>query len=87
MLGHTRCERECCDGGERDGHEWANLEPFHDAPAPDRAIHVAMSDGVRIAVNLYFPPGFDVGSRTAPTAYIETWYTRGREAGGEAIDL
>ncbi|HET6333509.1 MAG TPA: CocE/NonD family hydrolase [Polyangiales bacterium] len=64
-----------------------NLVPFHDAPAPDRAIHVAMSDGVRIAVNLYFPPGFDDGSGKLPSVYTETWYTRGREAPGEAVDL
>jgi putative CocE/NonD family hydrolase len=64
-----------------------NLEPFRAAPTPDRAIHVMMSDGVRIAVDLYFPPGFDYGSGKAPSVYIETWYTRGREAPGNAIDL
>jgi uncharacterized protein len=65
----------------------AQREPFHNAPPPDRSLHVTMSDGVRIAVDLYFPLGFDELSHKAPSAYIETWYTRGGEAPGEALDL
>jgi putative CocE/NonD family hydrolase len=64
-----------------------NLFPFGNAPAPDRALHVTMSDGVRIAVSLYFPPGFDPEQDRAPVAYSETWYRRWMEALGMSVDL
>lgn len=55
--------------------------PFASAPAPDRVLYVPMSDGVRLSVSLYFPPGLD----RAPAIYIESWYGRKNEAGGHAI--
>lgn len=61
--------------------------PFGNAPAPDRSIHVTMSDGTRRAVSLYFPAGFDVAVNRAPVIYTEAWYGRGAEAPGMAIDL
>lgn len=63
------------------------IEPFSDAPPPDESWYVTMRDGTRIAVSLYFPPGFDRASGKAPATYSETWYMRSREAGGTAIDL
>ncbi len=65
----------------------AHVEPFGSAPPPDRQLHVAMADGVRIAVSLYYPPEFDPVASRAPVAYSETWYTRAVEARGMAIDL
>jgi len=46
-----------------------------------------MPDGVRIALNLYFPKDFDPDTTRAPTVYTETWYTRGQEGRGQAIAL
>lgn len=63
------------------------LEPFHNSPPPDKSLYVTMSDGVRIALSLYFPPGFDSAKSKAPVTYTETWYTRRQEATGEAVDL
>jgi putative CocE/NonD family hydrolase len=65
----------------------ANLYPFRDAPSPDRSLYVPMSDGVKIALDLYFPPGFDPNAARAPTVYAETWYSRAGEAIGMAIEL
>jgi uncharacterized protein len=64
-----------------------NLEPFGDVPEPDIVQHVTMPDGVRIAVSLYFPSGFDRENGRAPTVYSETWYTRDVEATGTAVAL
>jgi putative CocE/NonD family hydrolase len=64
----------------------AALEPFHDAPPPDESRYVEMSDGVRLAVSLYYPPGLDPEAGSAPVAYVETWYTRAVEARGTAIE-
>lgn len=61
--------------------------PFGATPAPDRQLHVPMSDGTRIAVSLYFPAGFDPAADKAPLAYVETWYGRTAEATMTAIDL
>jgi uncharacterized protein len=66
----------------------ANLFPYAgSAPPPDRSLHVAMSDGVRIAVDLYFPPDFDAERSNAPTVYTETWYRRAQETEGMALEL
>jgi putative CocE/NonD family hydrolase len=66
----------------------AQLEPFANAPAPDRQLHVPMSDGTRIALSLYYPTGFDPEtSRDLPSVYSETWYTRAKESTGQAVDL
>jgi putative CocE/NonD family hydrolase len=66
----------------------ANLEPFGKAPAPDRQLHVPMSDGTRIAVSLYYPPKLDAeAGHASPSVYTETWYTRQNEATGQAVDL
>lgn len=64
-----------------------NLLPFQNPPSPERTLYVPMSDGVRIAVELYFPPGFDPERDKAPSVYTETWYSRAVEATGMAIDL
>jgi len=61
--------------------------PFAASPTPDQTLHVAMSDGVRRAVSLYFPPGFEREVERAPVAYFDAWYGRAVEATGEAIDL
>lgn len=61
-----------------------NLEPFAQVPERDAAQYVRMADGVLIAVNVYFPKKFD--SR-APTAYAETWYSRGQEGRAQAIAM
>lgn len=65
----------------------AALEPFHTGPAPDEQRYVAMSDGVRIAVSLYYPPDLDLTAGSAPAVYVETWYTRSVEARGIPIQL
>jgi hypothetical protein len=65
----------------------AALTPFHASPAADQALYVTMSDGVRIAVSLYYPEGLDPTNASAPAVYIETWYTRGGEAPGQAVEL
>ena len=64
----------------------AALEPFGQGPAPDESRYVAMSDGVRLAVSLYYPPGLDRDARSTPAVYAETWYTRAVEARGTAIE-
>ena len=66
----------------------AQLEPFANAPRPNRQLHVAMQDGTRIALSLYYPVGFDPEtSRDAPSVYSETWYTRAKESTGQAVEL
>jgi uncharacterized protein len=62
-------------------------EPFAASPPADVSIHVAMSDGVRRAVSLYFPSGFERAAERAPVAYFDAWYGRGLEATGEAIEM
>jgi putative CocE/NonD family hydrolase len=64
-----------------------NLEPFHQVPTSDAERYVTMSDGVRIAVSLYYPKGFDIDQTRAPTVYSETWYRRSVEARATAIAL
>src|SRR3954464_2032073 len=61
--------------------------PFEPAPPPNRSIYVTVSDGTRLALSLYFPDRFDEGVSKAPIAYIEGWYPRLNQAGGEAIEL
>jgi putative CocE/NonD family hydrolase len=62
-------------------------EPFHHAPPPSESLHVTMADGVRLALDLYYPPNFDRRRGRAPTAYVDAWYRRGVEATATAIDL
>jgi putative CocE/NonD family hydrolase len=62
-------------------------EPFRLAPGPDESLYVSMSDGVRLALDLYYPAGFDRVHGRAPTAYVDAWYSRGVEATATAIEL
>jgi uncharacterized protein len=61
--------------------------PFKMVPPSDEARYVPMSDGVRLAMSLFHPPGFDPTSARAPAVYIDSWYGRAMEAEMEAIDL
>jgi putative CocE/NonD family hydrolase len=61
--------------------------PFLEAPASDESIFVTMSDGVRLATNLYFPAGIARDSAALPTVYVDEWYGHNVEAVGTAIDL
>jgi len=61
--------------------------PFEAAPPADRSIYVPMSDGVRRAVNLYLPAGFDDATSRAPVLYIDAWYGRGVEVTATAVEL
>jgi uncharacterized protein len=61
--------------------------PLEPAPPPTRSLYISASDGTRLALSVYLPAGFDESSMKAPVAYIEGWYPRLKEAGGEAIDL
>jgi len=65
----------------------ARNAPLEPAPAPSRSFYVSVSDGTKLALSLYLPEGFDETSEQASTVYIEGWYPRLKEAGGEAIDL
>ncbi len=66
----------------------AVIEPFrHDVPTPSESFYVPMSDGVRLALDLYYPEGFDKERDRAPIAFTDAWYSRGVEATGMAIDL
>jgi uncharacterized protein len=61
--------------------------PFLDAPAPDRSELVAMPDGVRLAVSIFFPESFDASRETAPAVFEDSVYGRREEASATAIDL
>ena len=56
----------------------ANIEPFGNAPLPDQRLHVAMSDGVRIAVSLYYPTDFIPAVTRAPSCTARPGTPRGR---------
>ena len=62
-------------------------DPFATAPPADRSIYVPMSDGVRRAVNLYLPAGFDETTSQAAVVYVDAWYGRGIEVTGTAVEL
>jgi uncharacterized protein len=61
--------------------------PFLDAPRSDESFFVTLSDGVRLATNLYFPAGADRAGASLPTIYVDEWYGHVDEALGTAIDL
>lgn len=61
--------------------------PFGEVPPADEARFIRVSDGTRLAIDLYFPPGFDRAAGRAPTVYIDTWYGRRMEATMNAIAL
>jgi predicted acyl esterase len=54
---------------------------------PDEAHHVTARDGTRLALSVYFPPGFDRAASRAPVVYIETGHGRGVESRGTPLDL
>src|SRR5262245_11031374 len=64
-----------------------NLEPFGDVPPADASQYVTMPDGVRLALDIYFPSGFDPESTRAPTVYAESWYSRHGEARATAVAM
>ncbi len=61
--------------------------PFEDAPAPDLSRFVVMDDGVRLAVSLYFPDGFDPKASKAAAVFEDSIYGRRVDAGTTAIEL
>jgi uncharacterized protein len=61
--------------------------PFGEVPAADEAFFIDMSDGVRLAANLYFPPGASRTTPSLPALYVDEWYGRADEATGTAIEL
>jgi uncharacterized protein len=61
--------------------------PFEQSPQPSVSLHVPMSDGVRLALSLYFPTGVDLTHGKAPVLLVEAWYGRAVEATATAIDL
>jgi putative CocE/NonD family hydrolase len=61
--------------------------PFGSEAPPDRALHVRMADGTRLAVSLYFPVGFAPEQERAPIIYIESWYGRAVETSHTPIAL
>lgn len=61
--------------------------PFEDAPAPSASQFVEMADGVKLAVSLYFPKGFDPSAERAPAVFEDSIYGRRVDAGTTAIEL
>lgn len=61
--------------------------PFAQSPPSDQALHVTMPDRTRLALNLYFPKGFDRSVSRAPAVYVQTLYGRNQEAAVTAIEL
>jgi uncharacterized protein len=61
--------------------------PYGDVPRADEARHVTASDGTRLALDIYFPPGLDRAAGKAPVLYIESWYGRRSEATMNAVAL
>ena len=61
--------------------------PFLDAPAPDQSRFVTVSDGIRLAISVYFPKGFDPAVDKAPAVFEDSVYGRGEDASTTAIDL
>lgn len=61
--------------------------PFAQAPRSDQSLHVQMPDQARLALNLYFPKGFDRSVSRAPAVYVQTIYGRNQEAAVTAIEL
>ncbi|HET6146516.1 MAG TPA: CocE/NonD family hydrolase [Polyangia bacterium] len=61
--------------------------PWVAAPPADRSFYVPMSDGIRRAVNLYLPAGFDDTTSQAPVIFVDAWYGRGLEVTGTAVEL
>jgi uncharacterized protein len=64
----------------------ANM-PFLEVPPVNEAIFVSMSDGVRLAANLWFPDAEPRDAASLPTIYVDEWYGRGDEALGHPIQL
>jgi uncharacterized protein len=60
--------------------------PFGDIPPADEARHLTVSDGTRLAINIYYPAGLDRSAGKAPAMYIESWYGRVSEGTMNAID-
>ena len=46
-----------------------------------------MPDGVRLAVSIFYPEGFDATAGTAPAVFEDSVYGRREEASTTAIDL
>ena len=61
--------------------------PFLDAPAPDASHFVTLTDGVRLAISLYFPEGFDPTTDKAPAVFEDSIYGRREDASTTAIEL
>jgi uncharacterized protein len=61
--------------------------PFAQSPPSDQSLYATMPDGTRLALNLYFPQGFDRGAARAPAVYVQTIYGRNQEAAVTPIEL
>ena len=61
--------------------------PFLEASAPDTSHFVTLSDGVRLAVSIYFPAGFDPATGKASAVFEDSLYGRREDASTTAIDL
>ena len=61
--------------------------PFLDAPAADTSRFVTLRDGVRLAVSIDFPDGFDPSTDSAPSVFEDSIYGRAEDASTTAIGL
>ena len=61
--------------------------PFGSVPEADESRHVMVSDGTRLAINIFHPPSASGSGARAPVIYIESWYGRVLEGTMNAINL